>query len=346
MSERQSGARATIHDVAARAGVATSTVSRALSDPGRISARTRNLVLQAAEALDYVPNSGRRPGVAARTRAVALLVPDITNPFYFDIIHGAQEQLKAAGYTQLLVDTEESADVEMVALERAMTTADGVILAASRLPETVLAGAVHRIPLVTINRNDSVVPTVLIDTTMGVQQAVEHLVSLGHRRIAFVSGPAKSWTNQWRWQAFEAAASRHGVEALRIGPYAPKPTSGAAAADAVLISAATACIAFNDLLAIGMLQRFNARGVRVPGDFSIVGCDDIFGADFCNPPLTTITAPIEQAGRVATSMLLAALRTGQPAMHQPGGKHPGVHQVTRLPTHLTIRDSTGPAPSE
>ncbi len=334
MSEREAGRRATIHDVAARAGVATSTVSRALSDPGRISPKTRALVLQAAADLKYVPNSRSRPPQAVRTGAVALLVPDITNPFYFDIIHGTQEQLKAAGYTQLLVDTEESADVELAALESMMAAADGVILAASRLPEAVLADAAARIPLVTVNRNDSVVPTVLIDTTMGVQQAVEHLVSLNHRRLAFISGPAKSWTNQWRWQAFEAAAQRHGVQALRIGPYAPKPTSGAAAADAVLISSATACVAFNDLLAIGMLQRFIARGVNVPGDISIVGCDDIFGANFCNPPLTTITAPIEQAGRVATSMLLARL----------GGGSSAGHLMTRLPTHLTVRESTGPAP--
>ncbi len=335
MSIDRTQKRATIHDVAARAGVATSTVSRALSDPGRISAGTRALVLAAAGELGYVPNSRNRPAPGARTGAVALLVPDITNPFYFDIIHGTQEQLKAAGYTQLLVDTEESADVERAALESMMTAADGVILAASRLPDAILAEAATRIPLVTVNRNYAVVPTVLIDTTMGVQQAVEHLVSLNHVRLAFISGPAKSWTNQWRWQAFEAAAARHGVQALRIGPYAPKPTSGAAAADAVLITGATACVAFNDLLAIGMLQRFIARGVNVPADISIVGCDDIFGANFCNPPLTTITAPIEQAGRAATSMLLARIAGGSPAGHQ----------MTRLPTHLTVRESTGVRPS-
>lgn len=334
MASSGNGKRATIHDVAARAGVATSTVSRALSQPERISPATRELVIRAARALNYVPNSGSRGTPALRKGAVALLVPDITNPFYFGIIRGTQEQLKAAGYAQLLVDTEESAEVEAAALDSVMAAADGVILAASRLSGTVLAEASATIPLVTINRNDSDVPTVLIDTPIGVVQAVEHLVSLQHRKIAFVSGPARSWTNQWRWQAFESAASRHGVETLRIGPYSPRPTSGAAAADAVLISGATACLAFNDLLAIGMLQRFITRGVKVPGDISIVGCDDIFGANFCHPPLTTITAPIEQAGRVATTMLLDRL----------GGGSPTVRQLTKLPTHLTIRESTGKAP--
>jgi LacI family transcriptional regulator len=103
----------------------------------------------------------------------------------------------------------------------------------------------------------------------------------------------------------------------------------------VLNTGATACVAFNDLLAIGMLGRFAERGVSVPGDISVVGCDDIFGADFCNPPLTTITAPIEQAGRVAVSILLAQLN---------GTGAAGRHAAT-LPTHLTIRESSGPAPA-
>jgi LacI family transcriptional regulator len=132
------------------------------------------------------------------------------------------------------------------------------------------------------------------------------------------------------------SATSYGVTARRVGPFSPKKTAGAAAADAVLTTGATACIAFNDLLAIGMLMRLRERGVRVPEDLSIVGCDDIFGADFCNPPLTTLTAPIEQAGRVAVSMLLARL---DPTAAAPG------RQVATLPTHLTVRSSTGPAPA-
>ena len=93
-----------------------------------------------------------------------------------------------------------------------------------------------------------------------------------------------------------AAAEERGVDVCRLGPFAPKTQSGAAAADAAVHSGVTACIAFNDLIAIGMLQRLRERGIRVPEDMSVVGCDDIFGADFCNPPLTTMASPIEQAG--------------------------------------------------
>lgn len=331
MFESQGERGPTLRDVAKVAGVATSTVSRVMSNPGRISPATTSAVLDAAKVLGYRSKPKSPHGHDSRPRAVALLVPDITNPFYFDFIKGTQEQLKAAGYIQLLVDTEESAEVEAMALEGMIESSRGVILAASRMSTEALVQAAERTPLVALNRNDANVPSVLIDTTIGIRQAFQHLVSLDHKRIAFISGPAKSWSNQWRWQAFEEAAKEYGVEGLRLGPYAPKPTSGAAAADAMLTSKATACVAFNDLLAIGMLRRFVARGVRVPQDLSIIGCDDIFGADFCNPPLTTVTAPVEQAGRVATSMLLSRLDPGAIA----------VRQKSQLPTHLTVRDSTG-----
>ena len=121
---------------------------------------------------------------------------------------------------------------------------------------------------------------------------------LGHREIVYAAGPDTSWSNERRWRALAKTAEGYGVTALRVGPFAPRKYAGAAAADAVLHAGATACIAFNDLLAIGMLARFRERGVDVPGDVSLVGCDDIFGADFCNPPLTTLTAPFMLLRRV------------------------------------------------
>ncbi|WP_115788281.1 LacI family DNA-binding transcriptional regulator [Arthrobacter silvisoli] len=322
----------TIRDVAKLAGVATSTVSRALSNPARVNRYTRERIVEAAAQLNYVPSSQAQGLSNGRTNAVAVLVPDITNPFYFDIIRGAQHQLKAAGYTQVLVDTEESSEMELEALHR-MRSADGFILAASRLTDAQLAEVSKTQPLVTINRAST--PSVVIDTPSAIVQALEHLASLGHRRVCYVSGPATSWSSQKRWEVLDEESSLRGMETCRIGPYAPKTTSGAAAADAATRTGATACIVFNDLLAIGMLQRLRERGIRVPEDVSIVGCDDIFGADFCNPPLTTIASPIEQAGRVAVTMLLSQLNP------VPGAT---IRQRAVMPTHLTIRASTGPAP--
>jgi LacI family repressor for deo operon, udp, cdd, tsx, nupC, and nupG len=325
----------TIKDVAELAGVATSTVSRALSRPDRVNRHTRERIEEAAAQLNYVPSSQARGLSSGRTNTVAVLVPDITNPFYFDIIRGTQHQLKAAGLTQLLVDTEESNEMELEALHKMRRSADGFILAASRLTDAQLAEVSGSQPLVTINRASANAPTVVIDTPSAMIQALEHLVSLGHQRVCYVSGPPTSWSNSRRWKIFEEDSGQRGLETHRVGPFAPKTTSGAAAADAAVRTGATACIVFNDLLAIGMLQRLRERGIRVPEDMSIVGCDDIFGADFCNPPLTTISSPIEQAGRVAVSMLLSQLNP----LH--GGT---TRRLAVMPTHLTVRGSTGPAP--
>jgi LacI family repressor for deo operon, udp, cdd, tsx, nupC, and nupG len=326
----------TIKDVAELAGVATSTVSRALSRPDRVNRHTRERIEEAAAQLNYVPSSQARGLSSGRTNTVAVLVPDITNPFYFDIIRGTQHQLKAAGLTQLLVDTEESNEMELEALHKMRRSADGFILAASRLTDAQLAEVSGSQPLVTINRASANAPTVVIDTPSAMIQALEHLVSLGHQRVCYVSGPPTSWSNSRRWKIFEEDSGQRGLETHRVGPFAPKTTSGAAAADAAVRTGATACIVFNDLLAIGMLQRLRERGIRVPEDMSIVGCDDIFGADFSNPPLTTISSPIEQAGRVAVSMLLSQLNP----LH--GGT---TRRLAVMPTHLTVRGSTGPAPA-
>jgi LacI family transcriptional regulator len=318
----------TIAMVAAQAGVATSTVSRALSNPDRVSSETRRLVEDVARELGYI--SSRK----TRTRTVAVLVADIGNPFYFDLIRGTQRQLRAADYTQVLVDTEESAELEADLIERMRPSIDGVVLAASRLSDAAIGRLARTIPLVVLNRQISGVPTVVLDTGAGMTQAVEHLVSLGHRDIAYAAGPDRSWANAARWRSLTGAAETHGVLARKLGSFAPVRESGTAAADALVNSGATAAIAFNDLLAIGMLERLAERGMDVPGQLSIVGCDDIFGADFCSPTLTTITTPIEQAGRVAVTLLLGALES------RPGSGRDGV----LLPTHLTVRNSTGPRP--
>ena len=326
----------TINDVAAATGVAASTVSRALSRPGRVNVHTRERIEAAAKALNYVPNSQARALTSGRTRTVALLVSDVTNPFYFGIVRGTQRELRAAGYAHLLIDTEDSGEVETEMLHRMRRSLDGAILAASRLPARALAALAAEIPLVAINRNVRGVQSVVIDTPSGIRHATEHLVSLGHRDIVYVSGPERSWPNEARWHAIRAAAG-HGVSVRRIGPFPPERPAGSAAADAVLNTGATACVVFNDLLAIGMLTRLRQRGRHVPRDMSVVGCDDIFGADFCHPPLTTLAAPIDQAGRVAVTMLLSRL-----------GERNADHTARRsvvLPTHLTIRESTGPAPS-
>ncbi|MEJ3651390.1 LacI family DNA-binding transcriptional regulator [Actinomycetes bacterium KLBMP 9759] len=326
----------TISDVAARCGVAVSTVSRALTMPGRVSEATRKRVVAAADELGYQPNPRARSLLSGRTDTIGLLMPDITNPFFFDVIRGTQAQAAAAGYSLMLVDTEESAEVEARHLARMPKAVDGLILAASRLSDADLERVASHVPLVALNRGTPGVPTVVIDSADGAVQAVEHLASLGHRKLAYAAGPAGSWSNGRRWRAVYTAARRLGLQAVRLGPFPPTVRAGAAAADAVINTGASAVLAFNDLLAIGMLGRLAERGVDVPGEMSVVGCDDIFGADFCHPALTTLTAPIERAGRVATDMLLDLLGRGT-------GRSAHREQEL-LATTLTVRESTGLAP--
>lgn len=324
----------TINDVARATGVSISTVSRAISRPEQVSAATRERVLAAASELNYHPSVAARSLTSRRTMTLALLVPDITNPFYFVLIRGVQRRAAAAGYSQILVNTEESAELESYHISTSAKGTDGIVLAASRLGDEELAKAALEVPLVAVNRSIPKVASVVVDTPSGMAQAVDHLASLGHRQVAYLSGPSSSWSDARRWKAVHLAARRAGLKAKRLGPFAPTRAAGAAAADAAVHAGVSAVLAFNDLIALGVLQRLQERGLVVPDDMSVVGCDDTFGADFCHPPLTTVSAPIEQAGRLATDMLLDLLRPISPP--------PRVHLI---PSVLTIRASTGPAPT-
>jgi DNA-binding LacI/PurR family transcriptional regulator len=322
----------TISDVAKAAGVATSTVSRALTQPGRVSEDMRRRVESVARELGYSPNPQARSLTSGRTHSMALLIPGATNPYFFDLIRGTQIEAKVRGYRHVLVDTEASAKNEAAVLAELPRVVDGVVLAGSRLSDSQLREVSQRIPLVVVNREVEGVQSVVVDTSAAVTQALNYLASLGHTRTVFLSSRADSWSSRQRWEALERAAAQLKIDCVKIGPFTDM-RSGAAAADAALHYGATACLFFNDMLAIGALKRFSERGIVVPRDISVVGCDDIFGADFCNPPLTTLTAPIDQVARIATDMLLTRL-LGLPLARQ--------HE--KVLAHLTVRQSTGTVP--
>jgi DNA-binding LacI/PurR family transcriptional regulator len=324
---------ATLQDVAREAGVAVSTVSRALTMPDRISAPTRAHVQEVARRLGYRPNRIARALPSGRTQMLAVLVPDITNPHYFGLIRGAEAQARAGGRTLVLGDTRGRADVESEHLDRLGSVVDGIVLAGSRLSDAALRDVAARRPVVLHNRELAGLPSVSTDFADGARQVVEHLAALGHRRLAYLSGPREAWSEARRWAGLAAAVENveaAGVAAQRLGPFAPTLDSGPVAADVGLASGATALVAFNDLVAIGVLRRLEQRGVAVPGEVSVTGFDDVFGSDFCHPPLTTVATPTEEAGRALVDVLLAADLTGEP-------------RRTVLPGQLRVRASTGPA---
>ena len=158
-----------------------------------------------------------------------------------------------------------------------------------------------------------------------------YLPSLGHPSLAYVRGPHGSWTDGTRFDAITAAAEEDGVDLVAVGRYHVTLANGAAAADAVVLTRATACIFFNDVLAIGALDRFRQLGVSIPDDLSVVGCDDIFGSSFSHPPLTTVTSPGESAGRAAVDMLIGRFATRDRS-----------DRIDHISAHLTVRASTGP----
>jgi DNA-binding LacI/PurR family transcriptional regulator len=319
----------TLEDVAREAGVAVSTVSRALSNPERVSQRTREHVRAVAQRMDYRPNLLAQALPSGRTRMLALLVSDITNPHQFGLIRGAEAQAGAAGYTLLLADGRGRPELEAELAAKLGSTVDGFVLASSRRPDAELVELRGRRPVVLFNRELAGFPSVITDDADGSRQIVEHLLALGHRSLAYLGGPRNAWSEGKRWGALAAEARRTGGEIVRLGPFPPTLDGGAAAADVGLASGATALVAFNDLMAIGALRRLEQREVAVPSAISVVGYDDIFGADFCHPPLTTVASPVEDAGRALVDLLL--------------GDHPA--QRVTLPTELRIRASTAPPPA-
>ncbi|WP_116950945.1 LacI family DNA-binding transcriptional regulator [Jiangella endophytica] len=325
--------RPTIYDVAAAAGVATSTVSRAFSSPNRVNARTREHIFAVAADLGYRPNPHARALLSGRHHTVAMVVSDITNPHYFELIRGAELRAKASEYTLVLVNAEESPRVEYDQIQRLVPSVDGFVLGASRLPDENLVQIAGQRPVVLMSRELPGLPSVVLEHTQGCHQIVEHLASLGHRHLIYLAGPRNSWMAATRWSALRTAAEELGLRAERIGPFTPKASHGAAAADSAIRAGATAIVAHNDLLAIGVMRRLKQRSVQVPQEVSVVGFDNIFAADLCTPGLTTLGGAHADVGRVAIEILLQA--TGP---QQPTGTSPQV----ALPTELVMRESTGP----
>jgi LacI family transcriptional regulator len=322
----------TIQLVATEAGVSRATVSRAFTRPELLSAETVRHVEEVARRLGYVPNQVARALSTGRYGNVALVVPDIANPFFPPLIRAVQAKADKSGFSVFLGDSDEDPAREDVLLGKFSGQVDGFILASPRLQERRILDHRQRRPLVLINRDIKGLARVLIDTSPGVEAAIRHLHELGHRRVAYVSGPAKSWSNQQRRLAVHRAADERQLEIVEIPAERPTFEGGMAAAPAVLQAEATAAVAFDDLVAEGLLVRLAQMNVDVPGEFSVIGCDDVLGAR-THPPLTTVSSPSAEAGEVATGMLTDILASSRDQ-----------DVVCKLDTHLIMRSSTAEPP--
>lgn len=268
--------------------------------------------------------------LTGRTSTLGLIVADITNPTFFNVIRGAQSTAILRHYTLILAESSESAASELTAAQRMMPTVDGLILASPRMDDEGIRTLVRDKPVVVINREVEGVSCVIPDVEKGISQAVRSLAANGHKKLAFIAGPPQSWMSARRWEGVEAACEWSRIETLRFESTEPTIEGGRLLARAIRSSGATAALAYNDLLAIGLMQELQAAGVSVPDRLSIVGFDDIFGADFTTPPLTTIRSHLTECGALAAERMLDLLNGV-----------PEARGTLRAETELILRGSSG-----
>jgi LacI family repressor for deo operon, udp, cdd, tsx, nupC, and nupG len=323
----------TIYDVARLAGVAASTVSRAFARPGRVNPVTAERIQEAAKSLGYRVNPLARALPTGKTSIIALTISDVTNPFYAEIIRGAQSGAAEANFTMVLADGQESDVLEREALERVIPIVDGLVLATSRMSDAAIKVTARQKPMVVLNRSIPEVPSLTTDNLSGVRQVVEYLQALGHRSITYVAGPEASWADGARWRAVLEVGAKLKVATRRIGPYAPTVKGGEEAAGKLISPLPTAVLAYNDQVAIGVINQLAHAGIGVPKAVSVIGFDDIFASRLITPALTTVAAPLRQMGIIAVRNLLAIIK----------GAQPKAGTALMVPTHLIQRGSAGPA---
>jgi LacI family transcriptional regulator len=323
----------TIKDVARAAGVSPSTVSRALTTPDLVQPETRARVERAAGELGYQPNRAARGLITGRTGNIGLIVPDLTNPFFPGVVKGVQSRARESDFSVFLADTDEDPAAEAGLVRALSKQVDGILLCSPRMTDEDLRSVAAEAPMVMLNRRVGRIPSITIDNNDGIRQAVAHLAALGHRRIAYVAGPRMSWSNRERARLLRTATAAAGIELVELGNVAPQFAGGVAAADLVLAAGVSAVVAYNDLVAFGLLNWFATRGVKVPEAISVMGFDDIVLSQMVSPSLTTVAQPQEQIGRAGVDLLLQLL------------EDPDRAAVPRreLSSQLMVRHSTGPA---
>lgn len=334
MSEPRRRKQVTIYDVAKEAGVSPSTVSRAFSRPGRVNAETSELIHAAAAKLGYRTKPVQRPEVGVEKKALALVVADVTNPVYAHIMRGFQQEAGEHGYTVLLIDSHEDGHAEYEYIQSVLPLVDGLVLSASRLTDSAINQIVKVVPVVATNRIIAGLPSVVPDSGRGMRRAIEHLATLGHTRLTYLSGPEASWANGVRWRAASEACHELSLHLRRVGPGTPSVQGGVEAARIWRAHPTTGVIAFNDIMAIGFMKAAQSYGLKLPDDVSVVGIDNSISSVLTTPTLTTVTPQPSLIGARAARALLSQLK------HRNA---PSAETIV-VPMDLIGRESSGPAP--
>jgi LacI family repressor for deo operon, udp, cdd, tsx, nupC, and nupG len=325
----------TVKEIAAAAKVSVATVSRALQRPELVSEKTRERINEVVKRLGYTPNALARNLRTSRTRLIVALLPDIANPFFSEVIRGIEQVAYEKGYSVLLGETQsnlvrEQAYADMVAARQV----DGMITMFHRVPAIPMDG---RLPLVNACEyvKDSAISSVYVDNVAAAEAAIDYLVALGHRDIAFIAGPSSSPICVDREQGYHLALERAGIAVdpalTAVGDFSIE--AGERAIEMFRTQGRTFSAVFcsNDEMAIGAMRALSSAGLRIPEDVSVIGFDDIRFSRYTTPPLTTLSQPKNALGREAMTMLIEILN--DPAV-------PPRKRV--LSAELVVRGSTGP----
>jgi LacI family transcriptional regulator len=335
-----SAASITIKDVARHAGVSQMTVSRVINGSARVSPEARSRVDRAISELGYVPSRLARGLSGQRTGTLALIVPDVANPFFTLIVRGAEDVARRAGYRVILCDTRADLGVEREVIEEMIAhRVEGILIApvSDRSRDHLRRLAKFGVPFVLVDRTVPGVDSdvVLGDSTGGAEQLVEHLISLGHRRIGLIIEPDEVSTARDRRRGYESALSAAGIpldQALVVsGTVDPRGGSEGMHRLLALENPPTAVFTVNNLVALGAIEAVRAAGLSVPDDVALVCFDDIEYASRLYPFLTVMEQPAETFGTLGTQLLLERIQ-------RRGPERP---RAVVLPAEFVVRKSCG-----
>lgn len=326
----------TIADVAVEAGVSPATVSRVMNANDTVDPKIAARVRAAALALNYSPSPLARSLVLGRTQTIAFVAPDLGNPTFHGAMRGLSQAAAEHGYRLLVAETSEMASEEAILAVETRRRCDGIVLCAPRMPEDELVTLTAQLtPIVLINRSSTrvSVPVLEADYQSGIYNLAQHLHELGHRKLVYVDGAVNSASNSYRRRGLDLFAADFPDVQLKSIRGGVMFADGHAVADAVIASGATGVLAFNDLVAMGLLSALHEKGVDVPGQLSVTGFDDIPFARYTTPPLTTASVPVEELGRQAWRRLWSLLNGEVPDYNISIGPR------------LEVRGSTAPVAS-
>jgi LacI family repressor for deo operon, udp, cdd, tsx, nupC, and nupG len=327
-----------IRDVARLAGVSVATVSRALSNPEKVSPESLDKVHKAIAEVGYRPNMLARNFRSARAYAVVVLVPDIANPFYSLFIRALEDRAHQKGYAVLLGDTRGTPEREMEYIRRVETRlADGIVQLrpSSEKSQNNIPADVPCVNACGCEYTTG--PAIRIDNRGAAKSMVNYLISLGHKRIGVISGLKDNPHAIDRLEGYKEALAEAGIpfekDLVAEGDFTMWSGLNAAFQFCNMKNRPTAIFSMNDEMAIGAMQTLKNQGFKIPEDISVTGFDDIAYAKYSDPSLTTISQPAEEMGKMAMDMLLKVIE-GEPLSQRE----------CVLPTEFIIRKSTGPAP--